>query len=297
MQQQEQQLGVMELVKNQMPTLKALIALNIGEGPNVETLALQELEYLKMQAALKPDLLNCRADSVLLAVKSVLKKNLSLDPTAGLVYVQTRSVNTAKKGEQAKWEKVVEISETANGLISINRQCGTILDWERPKVIKNAAGKVIAVKFRYLVPSVPAPRWEEVEFDESDFERWKIKSHEQNARGWNSNSGKPQPDINTLNYANPNYTNFNGGLDPEFARAKAVRHGLKKRGTNLNEGRAKVIVMDRKDVQVVPGESAIKEAGDENIHGNGENEFTEYQEVNTSLQQDQYSSGPSADDL
>jgi len=53
-----------------------------------------------------------------------------------------------------------------------------------------------------------------------------------------------------LNYANDNYTNWKGGIDPEFARAKAIRHALKKLGTNANEYKAIKIAQAPKEMYV-----------------------------------------------
>ena len=57
--------------------------------------------------------------------------------------------------------------------------------------------------------------------------------------------------MTTYNYANPNYTSWKGGIDPEFARAKAVRHGLKKLGTNQNERRALNIVIPKEKTVII----------------------------------------------
>lgn len=285
---------VLALVKAELPTLQALISLNLQPGMDSATLAKQELEYLAMQANMKPDILECTSQSVILAIKSVIKNNLTLDPSAGLVYIKSRSVNIAPYGQEKKWVKVLEIQETANGLISINRQCGRILDIERPIVKKDPAGKVTSVICRYLVPSYPAPRWQEIEFDESDFLRWKKASHKENKRG------KDQQYVNdaTLNQANPNYTSFNGGIDPEFARAKAIRHGLKKLGTNQNEARArhlqtekKVSIIDTKvDIQATKDDTNIDGGGDDQGSGHDYMEFEDIQ-TNTSSEP----SGPSVD--
>lgn len=262
----------LELIRKDLPTIEALFALNAQPGVDVKTLALQELEYLSMVAQSRPELFDVDPRSIVYAVKSVIKKNLTLDPNAGLIYMKTRSVKTGKKlpNGNDEYVKVLEITETANGLISVARQCGQVLDIERPKIIKDAAGKVVGVKFRYLVPSVPGPRWEEVEFDESDFRRWATASHKENSR-WVKNGDPKQPNGETLNYANPNYTNFKGGPDPEFIRAKAIRHGLKKRGTNPNEGRAAVIHVDPKKV-VVDQRADFDATEDEQPQFNGNNE-------------------------
>lgn len=239
----EQKNMVAILKDTELPQIEALISLNAMPGTDVKTMALQELEYLAQIAVAKPDLQQCEPRSVALAVKSVIKNNLSLDQNAGLVYVKTRSVKTA-----AGWVKVMEIQPSANGLISIARQCGRVLDIKNPVVHKDAHGKVISVEIEILLPSTPKPRWEKRTFDESDFTRWARASHKENRRAYDNaqpqyREGKPVPNNETLNYANPNYTSWKGGIDPEFARAKAVRHGLKKLGTNPNELKAAAITV------------------------------------------------------
>jgi len=231
----------MAVVKQELPQFKALIALNARPGTDVETLAIQELEFLQQRALTVPAIYECVPQTIIMAVKGAISKNLSLDPDAGLLYVKTRNV---KSGEQ--WVKVLEVQPTANGLISINRQCGRVLDVKRPEVTKDATGKVIGVYVEFLVPSYDlngnkTARWEKVAFDEDDFYRWQRASHKENGRN------KQDANAQTMNYANENYTNFRGGIDPEFARAKAIRHGLKKLGTNMSERRMeKIDVVDAK---------------------------------------------------
>ncbi len=245
--------NAIEIVRKAAPTLKALFALNASPGTDVETLAMQEVEYLRMHAVTKPEILQCIPETVLMAVKSVIKKNLSLDPDAGLVYVKTRSVKV-----NGEWQKALEVTETANGIISVNRQCGRILDIDRPEVKKDENGKVISVSASYLKPSVDmagksTAKMVTVEFGEDDFYRWRRASHKENGRN------KPDSNAQTLNYANENYTNWRGGIDPEFARAKAIRHALKKLGTNQNESRARSINIS-KDAPIVIIDSAADEA-------------------------------------
>lgn len=252
----------LELIKKEMPTLEALLRINVPPSADAHAIVQQELEFLRMQMDLKPDLALCEAMSVVLAVKSAIKKNLSLDPQAGLVYIKTRNVNTAKRGEQDKWIKVMEVMPTANGLISINRQCGRILDIERPEVQKDATGKVVGVSVKYLVPSIPTPRWQAVGFDQSDFLKWRRASHKENSRG------KQDANAETLNYSNPNYTNFKGGIDPEFARAKCIRHALGKLGTNPNEQHIQRIQVE--PIEVVASHADEAATGDEINYGNWE---------------------------
>lgn len=217
------------LLRQELPTLQSIMALN-KKGGDLATLAAQEISYLEAVSLQKPILMKCNANSVLLAVKSVLKQNLTLDPYAGLVYIKTRNVNTGTQAAPV-WETTLEIQPTCNGLISIARQCGRILDIKRPVVTKDTGtGRITGVSVELLLPSIPEPRWETFEFtDEEDFYRWRRASHNENGRN------KQDANAETFNYANPNYTNFKGGIDPEFARAKAIRHALKKLGTNLHE--------------------------------------------------------------
>lgn len=229
-----------DIVKQEQPALEKILALNARPGTDVATIAAQEIMYFQAITETKPHFLKCTPQSIVLAIRDVMKKNLTLDPNAGLVYIQTRNVNIGTKQNQ-QWVSVLEIQPTANGYISINRQLGRILDYTYPEVKKDATGKVIEVSMQILLPSPVAYRWEKRTFDESDFERWRRASHKENARTWKAGDSRPQPDEKTMNYANPNYTNWKGGMDPEFARAKCIKHSLKKLGTNQQEtGRIKV---------------------------------------------------------
>ncbi len=228
---------IMALATQELPTLNALVKINTAPGTDASTIALQELDYLQQQAIAKPIIYECvksLPETVISGIKYVLKNNLSFDPNAGLVYIKSRNVEIG-----GQWKKALEVQPSADGLISIARQCGRILDVDRPRVLKDDKGKVVSVIARFLVPSFdvnrkPVAEWREREYDESDFSRWKNASHKENS--------KNKSDAATKDYSNPNYRSFNGGIDPEFARAKAIRHGLKKLGTNQNETRATQII-------------------------------------------------------
>lgn len=213
----------LQVLQNEKPTLEAITLFNYGPSQDVSSIIQNEISFLQAMALTKPDILECEPISVLMNMKYVLKNNLSLDPNAGLVYTKTRNF----KKPDGTWGKVLETQPTCEGLISIAYQCGKILDHERPTVKKNNDGKVIEVTFRYMRPSPTGPRWVDISFDESDFKRWRTKSHQDSSRN--------KPDAAEKDYSNPNYSNFNGGIDPEFARAKSIRHALKKLGTNANE--------------------------------------------------------------
>jgi len=216
------------LLKQQQSTLEAIIRINVPQKDDAAAIAIQELEFLSMHMIAKPFIAECIQETVIHAVKYSLKNNLSLDPNAGLVYLTPVSVKTGKDANGRDiYKTALEIKPTADGKLSIAYQCGTILDHERPVVKKDGSGKVVSVSVKILLPSVPSPRWEMVEIDQSDFDRLRKYSHLKNARG------KNDANIEKLNYANPLYTSFNGGVDPEFARSKVVSTALKKRGTNM----------------------------------------------------------------
>jgi hypothetical protein len=210
---------LMALIVQEKPTIEGIIRLNATAGSDVGAIALQEFDFLSMHMIAKPFIANCIPDTIIQAIKYSLKNNLSLDPNAGLVYLMPTSVQV-----NGSWQQALEIKPTSDGRLSIAYQCGTILDNKRPVVVKDGNGKVVSVSVEILLPSVPEPRWEKIEMDQADFERLRKFSHIKNARGKN--------DASTKDYSNPLYTNFNGGIDPEFARSKVVSAALKKRGTN-----------------------------------------------------------------
>jgi hypothetical protein len=236
----------LQTLKNEISTIEAIIKLNALPGTDVAAIALQELDFLSMHMIAKPFIAECIPETVIQAVKYSLKNNLSLDPNAGLVYLMPTSVSVG-----GVYKKALEIKPTADGKLSIAYQCGTILDNERAVVKKDGQGKVTEVSIRILLPSVPSPRWETIEMDQADFDRLKKYSHIKNSRG------KQDADMKKLNYANPLYTNFNGGIDPEFARSKVISVALKKRGTNMAARTVnKIVVTEQKEVVVEQSEYA-----------------------------------------
>lgn len=247
--EEKQKNKMLAILEPEMPTLEAIMSLS-HPGEDVKTLILSELEHLKTAAMTQPAIAECVPQSIVIAVKTALRQNLSLDPAAGLTYIKTRNIKIGEKN----WAKALEIQPSANGLISYNRMCGRLLDIDRPEVKKDESGKVIEVSVSMLVPSYPEPRWKTITFDESDFERWKRASHKENSRN------KQDANDELMNYANPNYTSWKGGLDPEFARAKAIRHGLKKLGTNPNETLKKIVpVFEKQVVDINADISAIND--------------------------------------
>lgn len=258
----------MELLKSAAPELEAIMKLNASDGTDVKTLVLQELEYIRMASLTNPAIMECMPATIVMAVKAVIKQNLSLDPYAGLVYIKTRNVKIKDQSTgQDVWKKALEIMPTCNGILSVAYQCGKIIDHKIPTVKKDDNGKVTHVVFEFQVAS---GRWEVREFDESDFYRWQRASHKENGRN------KQDANMEALNYSNENYTSWKGGIDPEFARAKAIRHALKKLGTNPNEGKfSKIVIPAEKQVVI---ETAKEEAA---MNDEGGTSYAEVIESNT----------------
>lgn len=254
----ETQINAMAILEKERPQLEAVLALNASPDTDVKTMVLEELKHLEYAALAKPEIMKCDPRTVVSALRTVLKQNLSLDPYQGLVYIKTRNINTGTKSAPSII-LALEIEPTANGLISINRQAGRILDVDRPEVKYDSMGKVISVSVKFLKPTFDASgnkatRWQEIVFDQSDILRWKKSSHRQNAAG--------APD-GEFEKANALYRSHNGGVDPEFARAKAIRHGLKKLGTNMNEKGFKASAAPSNKAPIVDAKVASEESKEE----------------------------------
>lgn len=263
------------ILKENVPTLEALIRMNSPTGMSENTIkakALEELSHFQMLSLQKPEILDCEPLSILLAVKQVIKKNLSLDPSQGLVYTMVGSV----KNKSGQYIKVLETPETANGKISVARQCGRILDLKRPQISYNDKGQCVKVVVEFLVPSIPSPRWEVIEFTEQNFKKWQKASHVKNSRGYRQDSGKVAPDAEKMNYANALYRSWNNAIDPEFAATKAIRHGLNKLGTNINEMTGAKVILKATEPVISP-EAANKESSEN--HEGEDTKYTTYEEV------------------
>jgi hypothetical protein len=271
MSQQQPPKTITDIIKPELPNLMALLSLNNeAVGNSIETIALQELSYLEQHALAKPEILGCHPLSIITAVRTTLRKNLSLDPSAGLTYIKTRKTQI-----NGAWVEVLEIQDTCNGKLSYYRQLGRILDFTRPKVQKNEKGRVIGVSMRLLLPSVLGPRWEDFDYDESDFKRWATYSHKERSRN------KQDANATTLNYANQLYRSWEGGIDPEFSRAKCINHSLKKLGANPNEGILMLPKFPDEKANAVDASTAMAETADEN------GEFAWHEEVNSKVNEAQ----------
>lgn len=244
--------GVIATLKTAMPTLVQLAQINGISAEKAEALMAQEVEFLREAAMLNPKILQSAPASVLLAVKRAIKNNLTLDPQAGLMYIKTRSINVSQDPKAAQWITIMETQETCNGLLSKNRMLGRILDHNVPQVEFDSSGKVKSVTFSFQKNT---GNWETMTFSEYDFERWGNASHKERSRGKN--------DAATVDYSNALYKAWRGGIDPEFAKAKAIRHSLKKLGTNPNEKMANAIQISPAEFKVIDTKIANSEVEDE----------------------------------
>lgn len=207
----------------------------------IENIVRSELSFLDQRIALSK-LGECTQDSLMFCVKQAMRDNLTLNPSAGLVYMIPQPVNVGTK-EQPKWINVAQYLLAPDGRLSLARQTGNILDHKRVKINHDANGKVIGGTFEILKPSVPQPRWEEYEFNEWDIERWAAASAKKNK-----------------GVSNPLYSSWKGGIDPEFFRAKVVKHSLSKLGININESRGVVISQPVVEIPIQAQQEQIQEA-------------------------------------
>ena len=188
---------------------------------DLEARVIQEVGYFEYACMLNDNLATCDPRSIMMMVRWVIQNNLSIDTQAGLVYLKTRNV----KQSDGSFIKVLEYEPSPEGVLSMAYSTGEIIDHQRPVIHYSGEEKprVVGVDFSFQLST---GRWETVSYAEGHFRKWRLASHENNARG--SSDG----DMVKMNKANKSYTSFNGGIDPEFCTGKAIKHGLDKRGTN-----------------------------------------------------------------
>lgn len=268
----------LSILTENKPTLTQLILINMPKGSTLqdaERVAIREITNFEMVMSLKPELAKCDPQSILLAVKQCITDNLTLAPHAGLVYLYPGKIRVGTDGANAPiYKEVLMYDPTAEGRLSIARQAGTILDHKRPICTYDHEGQVETVTVEFLVPSYQRPRWESITFNKSHFEKWRQKS----AAKFGGN-------------ANPNYTSWKKGIDPEFAGSKAIKHALKKRGTNANEPH-KVMTGDIQENDKNP--NLIKVDLNSNSTVKLEPEFTDHEVVDskTNVTEEKKSSNP-----
>lgn len=214
---------VLANLNDNIQTLAKIALINLPEGATVEKaerMVMKEIVNFEMVCVLKPELANLDKQSILIAVKQCIADNLTLSQNTGLVYLYPGKVCVGQdpKTNAKIYKDILVYQPTCEGEISIARQSGAILDHKRPICTFDGNGQVDTVTFEFMVPAYPKPRWESVTFNKDNFNKWKAKS----AAKFGGT-------------ANANYSSWNGGIDPEFASSKAIKHGMKKRGRNSNE--------------------------------------------------------------
>lgn len=181
----------------------------------------QEVINFQEHCMYNNELANCDPQSILFGIRKVIGSNLSLDRAKGHTYLLPASIKQA----DGTFKKVLEVTYQAEGVLVLYYNAGVIVDHKSPLPTYNEEGKVIAISWEYQLAN---KRWEESYFNEAHFNKWRKASHVKNGRN------KNDADINKMNYANPNYTSFAGGIDPEFASAKCIKHTLKKMALDRN---------------------------------------------------------------
>lgn len=250
----------LQLLVSEQPNIAQLCLVNMPHGSTIEEaqrVALREISNYELILSMRPELQACDPKSVVMAVKACIADNLTLAPNAGLVYLFPGKVLVKVEGSNKIYKDVLQYDPSPEGRLSIAYQAGTILDHKRPEYTWNEAGQVESVSCEFLVPSHPEPRWDRVTYGREFFAKLQAKSAAKYG-------GK----------ANVSYTSHNGGIDPEFAFAKLIRHGLKKRGTNMNATRRPAPIIP----QIIDPKKGLEEAHEytafEEQPNTSDNDFT-----------------------
>jgi hypothetical protein len=227
--QQSSLLAVSKEAQQLMPLLTKLALANMKDGTTheqAERTVTREVSNLEAILNEKPELSACTTNSKIQALKNCINNNLSLAPSANLVYLIPGQITVGTDASnQPIREWVVQYKPTANGNLSIARQAGRVFDY-RYSTQYDDAGHVHSVTVIYLIPTIGGTRWSDpYVFMKPHFNKWKKASASKNKGN-----------------ANANYTSWNqdekfqnGSIDPDFALSKAINHSLKRLGTNMNE--------------------------------------------------------------
>jgi len=199
----------------------------------------QELYNLEYRMMYKPELAECDKASFMFAMRKVIKDGLSFDISDDHVYLMPLNV----KQPDGKYKKIIEVKYTASGNLKKAYIDGLIVDHKTP-IVTYTDGENPKVKEVSFSVKKHSGEWEQFVFGELFFSKLRRASHKKHG------ASKNDADMNKLNYANANYTSFNGCIDPEFAATKAINHGLHKlRGIGY---------YDKKDVTNTPSEPVIE---------------------------------------
>ena len=223
MSEQTTAIGLLERPEVQNTFIKVIQSANRGMSEQEAQLRVQQ-EVINFQehCIYNNELANCDPQSVLFGIRKVIGANLSLDRAKGHTYLLPASIKQA----DGTFKKVLEVSYQAEGMLVLYYNANVIVDHKSPQPKYDEAGKVVSITWEYQLAN---KRWESVTFNEAHFNKWRKASHVKNGRN------KNDADVNKMNYANPNYTSFAGGIDPEFASAKCIKHALKKMALDRNK--------------------------------------------------------------
>lgn len=229
--QQSSLLAVSENAKSLMPTLIKLAKNYMPAGStddDAERIVTRELSNLESVLNMKPELAVCTTLSKIQALKDCIGHNLSLSPSSNLTFLYPSQITVGMDGANAPVKEWVVVYEpTSNGALSIARQAGRIFDYDA-NVTYNDSGNVYSVSVTYLLPTVGGTRWSKPYiYMLPHFNKWR------NAASKKYGGKVPA-----------NYTSWNqdekfqnGTIDPDFAITKAIKHSLKRLGTNMNEAK------------------------------------------------------------
>src|ERR1700761_3965252 len=143
----------LELMAPELNTLQTLMSRNFIPGtPNDQIRAVLETEIMNLDfiAIFKPEIYECDPRTIRHHMRRVITQNLSFNPDLNLVYVTTRNMEV---GANKIKTKVLEVSPTVNGEISLCRQAGVLLRVNQPKVEYDETTKLVkSVTVELVVP-------------------------------------------------------------------------------------------------------------------------------------------------
>ena len=252
------ELSIIPILKPDERTYMALMSKNIDVSKEqLEATILNEMYNLDYIAQLyKPEILECEPMTISNGFRFVINNNLSFDQSLGLVHITTRrhtmKVRTGKDKDAKPIERevrVLEVKPTVNGLVSMCKQAGTLInilpsdfEYDEKRYLKSVTINIQLPEYD-SDGSLLKTKTVSKKFDLDFFKKLEIASHRQNSRGKADKTNNK-----TLNQANALYSSYypdaqgfkpqdysdKGGIDPEFANTKAIRHYLEKLDKNPN---------------------------------------------------------------
>jgi hypothetical protein len=239
----------MELIKidNTVKTRLELIASLIFKD-NAKAVVETEIAMLEIAMLENEKIAACTDLSKVMALNFALKNGLSLDPTAGLIYLIPRKKLVKDSHNRDVWIDHLHAEPSVKALVSQAYRCGKLVDIISQEVKYDDKGRVASV---HTSIQTPYGRKDYIH-NGIQFRRWAAFSHKNNSR--NPRSDKPVDD-SKLNYANPLYFSQNGSIDESFAKTKALKNIILGMRINiydliLNSPKDKIIEVPHQLVEV-----------------------------------------------